>query len=118
MSLAVKEDTHAKYVQRSIKNCIDAMTPTPIKAQNKVIKHSLDYVNRNFHIDKSLSKIVQTTPKQLWHTLRAAKKGDVQFNNASKAPTRHDSICKGRALIDRNQDHRLHLKSAQVAKNR
>ena len=118
MSLAVKEDTHAGYVQRSIKNCTDAMTTTPIKGQNKVIKHSPDYVNRNLHMDKSLSKIVQTTLKQLWHKLRAAKKGDVQFNNASNAPTKHDLICKGQAPVDCNHDCCLHLKSVQVAKNR
>ena len=101
-----------------IKNCMDAMTTSPVEGQNKVIKHSPDYVNRNFHMDKSLSKIVRAIAKRLRRKLREAKQEESQMNNASTAPTKNDLIRKGQALVDRNHDRRQHLRSAQIAKNR
>ena len=72
-NLAAKEEKYAGYVRMRIKNCMDAMTTSPCEGQNKVIKHGPNKTNRNFHLDKSLAKIVQATLKRLRRRRRAAK---------------------------------------------
>ena len=73
LNLSSKEEKYAGYVRMSIKNCMNAMTTSPVEGQNKVLKHGPDYVNGNFHMDKSVSKIVRAIAHRLRRRLRGAK---------------------------------------------
>ena len=116
--MAAEEEKYAGYMTMRIKNCMDAMTISPCEGQNKVFKHGPNKTNGNFHLNILLTKIVQSTLKQLRRRLRAAKRESVQINNASNAPTRCDQIRKGRDLGDRSHDRCLHQKLAQVGPKR
>ena len=106
MNLLSKEEKYDGYIRMSIKNCMDAMTTSPVEGQNRVIKHGPDHVNGSFHIDKSMSKIVRAILKRLRRRLRGAKKQDSEMNNASTAPTKKDLIHKGQALVGCNHNRR------------
>ena len=91
--------------------------PPPLRVRATALSIGPDYVDGDFHLNKSLSKMVQATLKRLRRIFRGAKKEEVEVNNASTAPTKNDVIRKGQALVDPNHDRCLHLKSAQLAKN-
>ena len=65
-----------------------------------------------------MTRIVQSTLERLRCRRCQAKRESVATFNASNAPTRHDLIRKGQALVDRNHDCRLYQKYAQVGPKR
>ena len=98
INLESKEEKYAGYVRMSVKNCMDAMTTSPLEGQNTVIKHGRDYVNGNFHLDKSMSKIVRVIVKRLRRRLRGAKKEESETNDVSTAPKKKILFAKSKLL--------------------
>ena len=66
------------------------------------------------NLDVALIKTVDSCIRRLRDRIMAAKREEERNNYASCGPTRDHLIKKGQALLDRNHDYRIYLKSAQV----
>ena len=64
-NLASKEDKFAGYVQLTSKNCMDAMTTSPVESQNRVLKHGPDAIHPNTNLNRAVSKIVNSSITRL-----------------------------------------------------
>ena len=113
-NLASKEDKFAGYVRHTIKNCMDAMTTSPVESHNRVLKHGPEAIHPNYHLNTTVSKIMNSSITRLRLRKDRAMIETGKNNLASNSPTREFLIKKGQGLVDRNYDRRGLYKSVQL----
>ena len=113
-NLASKEDKFAGYIRHTIKNCMDAMTTSPVEAHNRVLKHGPDSIHPNYHLNTTVSKIMNSSITRLRLRKDRAMIENRKNNLASNSPTRQFLIKKGQGLVDRNYDRHDFYKSVQL----
>ena len=97
---------------------MDAMTTSPVESHNRVLKHGPDSIHPNYHLNTTVSKIMNSSITRL--LLRKDKAMiEIEKNNiASNSPTREFLIKKGQALVDRHYDCREFYKSVQLTRTK
>ena len=113
-NLASKEDKFAGYIRHTIKNCMDAMTTAPVESHNRVLKHGPDAIHPNYHLNTTVSKIMNSSITRLRLRKDKAMIETGKNNLASNSPTRQFLIKKGQGLVDRNYDRHDFYKSVQL----
>jgi len=113
--LSSDEDKYAGYFRRTIKNSMGAMTTSPVEGHNRVLKHGPLKINAQYHLHTVMNRVIQTIRRQLTQQQNHAVRQLSRTNCASNAPTKQYLINEGQALMDRNYDQRIHVKSAQLA---
>ena len=114
-NLAARINKYDGFVRIAVKNCMDAMTTSPAKSQNNMLKSGLNFVSNKIPLDKAITRIVNHTVKRLRRRRCKALAEKTTKNTASRGPTRYHFIRKGQGLVDRNHDQRLHMQSAQTS---
>ena len=92
---------------------MDACTTSPAKANNYCVKHIFKCNSRQ-KLEKSMQKVCQGTDQRLQKRQATAKRELSKRNAASCAPTAAYLTQRGQGLGDRNFDHSLKFKSAQI----
>ena len=89
-------------------------TTSPVESHNRVLKHRPDAIHPNYHLDTTVSKIMNSSITRL--CLRKDKAMiEIGGNNlASNSPTREFFIKKGQGLVECNYDRREFYKSVQL----
>ena len=113
-SIYGKESKFAGYVRLAVKNCMNAMTTSPVEGHNSVIKKCIG-LSRQLSLDAALSRLINYSMERLQERRRQATREKSQTNYASSPPTKYHLIRKGQALVDRNHDDRRCNKSAQIS---
>ena len=93
---------------------MDHMTTSPVESINNSVKHGPSFVNSRMNLEKSIERLLSGITERLRRNALNAKKELGMHNYASQAPTREYVTRKGQALIDRNHDRGLKMKSAQM----
>ena len=113
--LAADEAKYAGYFRQTVKNCHGAMTTSPVEGHNRVLKHGPLKINANYHLHTVMHRIIQTIRRQLTQGQNRAVRQLSKTNCASNAPTKKYVINEGQALMDRNYDQRMHVKSVRTS---
>ena len=93
---------------------MDAMTTSPVEAHNRVLKHGPDSIHPNYHLNTTVSKIMNSSITRLRLRKDRAMIEIGKNNLASNSPTRQFLIKKGQGLVDRNYDRHDFYKSVQL----
>ena len=92
-----------------------AMTMSPVKGQNKHIRHGEDMASVKHHTNSALRRIVTRIQRNFRKRRANAHKELAQGCVFSNAWTSDFLIRKGQALLDRNHANRIFLKSARLS---
>jgi hypothetical protein len=112
--LKSKEFKLAGYLRMDIKDCLDAMTTSPVEGNNRVVKHGTSKISSTMNLDKAAKKLLIGINTRLRLRRNKAKRELTKTNKSSRAPTKEYLILKGQGLIDRHYDERHNLQSAQL----
>ena len=116
-SLRTRESKLAGYQRNDRKCCMEACTTSPAECWNWVTKHVFK-CNSRTKITNSFRKMCTGTDERIKRRQNKAKRELGKRNTASCAPTAAYINQRGQGLADRNFDHSLDFKSAQLGPNR
>ena len=85
-----------------IKDCLDAMTTSPVEGNNRVVKHGTSKISSTMNLDKAAKKLLTGINTRLRLRRNKAKRELTKTNKSSRAPTKEYLILKGQGLIDRH----------------
>ena len=112
--LSTLESKLAAYNPMTMKCCMDTCTTSPTECWNFIIKHIMK-CNLRVNIDNAFQKMCKGTINRIKRRQNKAKREMCQRNTASCAPTAAYINSHGQGPADRNFDHNLEYKSAQIS---
>ena len=112
--MKTKESKLANYKRMEIRNCMDAMTTSPVESCNSALKHGSHAVHSNMNLETTCKKTLDGIHNKIQRRRNAAEREIARRNNSSRGTTKNDVIKKGQGLIDAESDRRHKYCCAQL----
>ncbi len=113
-NLRSKEAKLGNHFRLFLRNCMDAMTTSPVESCNHSVKHGSFSVHSNMNLDMTCAKILDGANTRIQRRRNAAEREMAKFNHASRGITKDVLITKGQRLVDREHDDRLKYCCVQI----
>jgi len=114
MNLRAKESKIGNHFRMNIRNCMDALTTSPVESSNNSLKNGRYAINSNMHLNKSVKRMLDGINDRLSRKRHKAQRDINKKPLWSLSHTGEVLINKAEGLLISEFDARHSIKSVQI----